>query len=148
MVSQLIESGLVYSFADLFYLSKEQLLGLERMGDLSAQNLIDAIDTSKETTLARFIYGLGIRNVGEHVADVLARKYRSLEVLMDSTAEELEAVDEVGPIVAESIVSFFWQQRESRHNQALSVRWCIFICTGNARKNRSGGKRENIRFHR
>tara|TARA_Y100000310_G_scaffold89999_1_gene87245 strand:+ start:2152 stop:4164 length:2013 start_codon:yes stop_codon:yes gene_type:complete len=120
VVSQLIESGLVYSFADLFYLSKEQLLGLERMGDLSAQNLIDAIDTSKETTLARFIYGLGIRNVGEHVADVLARKYRSLEVLMDSTAEELEAVDEVGPIVAESIVSFFGS-KENRD----TIRRCL-----------------------
>ena len=120
VVSQLIESGLVYSFADLFYLSKEQLLGLERMGDLSAQNLIDAIDTSKETTLARFIYGLGIRNVGEHVADVLARKYRSLDVLMDSTAEELEAVDEVGPIVAESIVSFFGS-KENRD----TIRRCL-----------------------
>ncbi len=120
VVSQLIESGLVYSFADLFYLSKEQLLGLERMGDLSAQNLIDAIDTSKETTLARFIYGLGIRNVGEHVADVLARKYRSLDVLMDSTAEELEAVDEVGPIIAESIVSFFGS-KENRD----TIRRCL-----------------------
>ena len=126
VVSQLIESGLVYSFADLFYLSKEQLLGLERMADLSAQNLIDAIDTSKETTLARFIYGLGIRNVGEHVADVLARKYRSLDVLMDSTAEELEAVDEVGPIVAESIVSFFGS-KENRDTISRCLSGGVFL---------------------
>ena len=126
VVSQLIESGLVYSFADLFYLSKEQLLELERMADLSAQNLIDAIDTSKETTLARFIYGLGIRNVGEHVADVLARKYRSLDVLMDSTAEELEAVDEVGPIVAESIVSFFGS-KENRDTISRCLSGGVFL---------------------
>ncbi len=126
VVSQLIESGLVYSFADLFCLAKEQLAELERMADLSAQNLIDAIDTSKETTLARFIYGLGIRNVGEHVADVLARKYRSLDVLMDSTAEELEAVDEVGPIVAESIVSFFGS-KENRDTISRCLSGGVFL---------------------
>jgi len=107
LVNQLIESGLVNSYADIFSLRKEQLAGLERMADLSAQNLIDSINASKNSSLSRFIYGLGIRNVGEHLADVLARKFRSLDALTDSTVDELEAVDEVGPIVAESIVNFF-----------------------------------------
>jgi len=121
LVSQLIESGLVHSFADLFSLSKGRLAELERMAELSAQNLIDAIGASKNVTLARFIYGLGIRNVGEHLAYVLAREFRSLDVLMDCTAEELEAVDEVGPIVAESIVSFFGsEENRDTINRCLS----------------------------
>lgn len=107
LVDQLIERDLVHNYADLFSLQKEQLISLERMADLSAQNIIDAIEASKATSLSRFIYALGIRNVGEHLADVLARKFRSLKTLMMATIEELEAIDEVGPIVAQSIISFF-----------------------------------------
>lgn len=107
LVDQLVEKGIVKNFADLYSLTKKQLAELERMADKSAQNIIDALERSKEVDLARFLYALGIRFVGEHVSRVLAREFRTLDRLKNASRENLLGVYEVGPQVAESIYQFF-----------------------------------------
>ena len=102
-VIQLVERGLVNDMADLYALKREDLLGLEGFADKSADNLLKAIEASKQMNLDRFIYGLGIPNVGRHVARVLATRFGSLEGLMAATEEELVAVHEVGDEVARSV---------------------------------------------
>lgn len=114
LIDQMVDAGLIASFADLYYLQQEELANLERMAQKSAENIMYAIDASRETTSARFLYGLGIRNVGEHLANVLARQFRTVDTLMAATAEELETVEEVGPIVADSIVTFFASEDNCR----------------------------------
>jgi DNA ligase (NAD+) len=107
LVDQLVEAGLVHTPADLYALMVEQLAGLERMGEKSARNLVDAIAASRQTTLARFIFALGIRNVGEATARDLAKYFGSLDALLVADVDALQAVPDVGPIVAESIAAFF-----------------------------------------
>lgn len=111
LVDQLVEKGLVKNVADLYLLTHEQLAGLERMGEKSAQNLLAAIERSKEVELARFLYALGIRHVGEHVSRLLAQAFGSLDRLKKATREELEQVREIGPEVAESVYEFFHDKR-------------------------------------
>ncbi len=106
IVEQLVESEMVHTPADLYNLSLKKLAALERMGEKSASNLLGAIERSKSTTLARLIYALGIRNVGEATAKELARHYATLDNFMQADSESLQAVSDVGPIVAQSIVSF------------------------------------------
>lgn len=111
-VRQLTEAGLVTdSVADLYRLQREQLLELDLFGDLKADNLLAAIDASRETSLGRFVYALGIRHVGEHVADVLAQEFGSITALMEADEETLMAVHEVGPRVAHNVREFFSQSR-------------------------------------
>ncbi|MFZ0954281.1 MAG: NAD-dependent DNA ligase LigA [Candidatus Sulfotelmatobacter sp.] len=107
LVNQLTERGLVKNVADIYKLTKDDLLGLERMGDKSAQNILDEIDNSKKLPLERVIYGLGIRMVGERTAQFLAEHFGSMEALESAGVEELQDVNEVGPRIAESIVEFF-----------------------------------------
>jgi DNA ligase (NAD+) len=107
LVTQLTERGLVKNVADIYKLTKADLLTLERMGDKSAQNILDEIEASKKLPLERVIYGLGIRMVGERTAQFLAEHFGSMEALEHATVEELQNVDEVGPRIAESIVEFF-----------------------------------------
>ena len=106
---QLIESGLIRDAGDLYSLTKDDLLPLERMGSKLADNIIAAIAASKTPSLARLIFGLGIRHVGEHTADVLAQNLGSIERLQKATVEELNAIHEIGQATAESIVAFFGQ---------------------------------------
>jgi DNA ligase (NAD+) len=107
LVEQLVSTGLVTDVADLYQLTEEQLEPLERMGKKSAKNLVDAIQRSKKTTLARLLFGLGIPQVGEHVANLLADEFGSLENLARASAEELQAVHEIGPETAREIRAFF-----------------------------------------
>src|ERR1700677_4583234 len=107
LVNQLTDRGLVKNVADIYKLTKDDLLSLERMGEKSAQNILDEIEGSKKLPLERVIYGLGIRMVGERTAQFLAEHFGSLDAIMKASAEELEEVNEVGPRVAESIVEFF-----------------------------------------
>jgi DNA ligase (NAD+) len=107
LVTQLTERGLVNNVADIYKLTKDVLLSLERMGDKSAQNILDEIENSKQLPLERVIYGLGIRMVGERTAQFLAEHFGSMEELESASVEELQAVNEVGPRIAESIVEFF-----------------------------------------
>jgi len=110
LVEQLVDGGIVSTPADLYdrdKLNLQILAGLERMGEKSANNLLDAIERSKQTTLARFVYALGIRNVGEATAKDLARYFGTLEKLMLADEMQLQQVPDVGPVVAQSIVAFF-----------------------------------------
>jgi DNA ligase (NAD+) len=107
LIEQLVDKDLLFSYADIFRLKQEPLENLERMGSKSAENIVRAIEDSKRITFNRFIYALGIRHVGEHVAGILSKSFGSLERLIGTTKEELEAIDGVGPVVAESIVEFF-----------------------------------------
>jgi len=107
IVDQLVDGGLVKALPDLYALTAEQLEGLERMGDRSAAKLVAGIDASRKTTLARFLYALGARHVGESTAKDLARHFGNLDRLMAASVEELLEVPDVGPIVAESVHAFF-----------------------------------------
>ncbi|BAO43782.1 NAD-dependent DNA ligase LigA [Thiolapillus brandeum] len=109
LVEQLVERELVHDPADLYRLEQDQLAALERMGEKSARNLMDALARSKETTLARFLYALGIREVGEATSQTLANHFRGLEALENATEEELQQVPDIGPIVAAHIAAFFRQ---------------------------------------
>lgn len=107
IVNQLVEARLIETVADLYDLKKNQLIELERMGEKSAENLLSEIEKSKNTTLPRFIYALGIREVGEATAKQLAHHYRDLRLLLSATEEELQKINDVGPIVAQHIFHFF-----------------------------------------
>src|SRR5579864_4055406 len=107
LVNQLIERGLVKNVADIYDLTKKDLLSLERFADKSAQNILDEIENSKALPLDRVIYGLGIRFVGARTAQFLAEHFGSMDALASAGVEELQNVDEVGPRIAESIVEFF-----------------------------------------
>jgi DNA ligase (NAD+) len=113
LVDQLVETGLVATASDLYQLSIEELAGLDRMAEKSAVNLVAALDKSKATLLGRFIFSLGIREVGETTAQTLAREFGELEPLMAADIEALEAVHAIGPVVARHIVDFFAE----RHNR-------------------------------
>ena len=118
LVNQLIERGLVKNVADIYDLTKEKLLSLDRFGDKSAENILGEIKNSKDLPLERVIYGLGIRMVGERTAQFLAEHFGSMETLANAGVEELENVGEVGPKIAESIAEFF----SIRANQELLKR--------------------------
>jgi len=107
IVDQLVEKNLLTSYADLFKLDAETLAGLERMGAKSAANLIEAIENGKRISFARFIYALGIRHVGEHVAVLLAAHFESLDALVSCAKEDLIAIEGIGPVVAQSITIYF-----------------------------------------
>lgn len=107
LVAVLVDNGLVHNFADLYRLDAETLIGVERMGAKSAANLVAAIDASRTRPLSRLIGALGIRHVGETVARSLARRFRSLAALAEAEAEELTAMDGIGPELAASIRAFF-----------------------------------------
>jgi DNA ligase (NAD+) len=116
LVDQLVDAGLVHTPADLYKLGIVKLAALERMAEKSAANVYAAIEKSKNTTLARFIYALGIRNVGEVTAKDLAKHFGTLDALMDAGAEQLQEAPDVGPIVAESIAGFF---REAHNREVI-----------------------------
>ncbi|MFQ5484895.1 MAG: NAD-dependent DNA ligase LigA, partial [Desulfobacterales bacterium] len=115
LVEQLVERGLLSSYADIFHLKEDQLSRCERMGKKSARNLLLAIERSKKVPLSRFIYALGIRHVGEHMAGILADKYRNLKNLSNATADDLRSIEGIGPVLAESLPEFFRQNE----NQAI-----------------------------
>lgn len=110
VVSQLIERNLIKDFADIYYLKKEQLLGLELFKEKKAENLLAAIEASKRQRLSRLIYGLGIRHVGEKAAILLAERFKRLDCLTQAKREDLESIHEVGPVMSESIAAFFKQE--------------------------------------
>lgn len=108
LVDQLVEKNIIHTFDDIFKLSFDDLVDLDRMAKKSAENILASIESSKKTTFAKFVYALGIRNVGAHLSKVLESKYSSnLRRFQQATFEELELINEVGPIVAEGIVQFW-----------------------------------------
>ncbi|MDT8403015.1 NAD-dependent DNA ligase LigA [Sulfuriflexus sp.] len=106
LVEQLVDAGMIHDVADLYSLTVEQLAGMERMGAKSADNLIAALEKSKQTTLPRFIFALGIREVGEATARNLAMHFGNLHAIIEATEEQLESVPDVGPVVAKNIAAF------------------------------------------
>jgi DNA ligase (NAD+) len=115
LVDQLVDAGIINTLPDLYRLGFTALANLARMADKSAQNILDALEKSKQTTLPRFLFGLGIRHVGEATAKALARHFGRLDAIMDASEDELLAVADVGPIVAQSIRTFF----DQAHNREV-----------------------------
>ncbi len=110
-IEQLLQLGLVKDLADLYYLCREDFMRFERMGDKLAGNLLNAIENSKQRELGRFVYALGIRHVGEHTARLLASAFGSIENLEKATEAELLSIREIGPQVAQSIITFFLNEQ-------------------------------------
>jgi DNA ligase (NAD+) len=126
LVDQLVDANVIRHLPDLYRLGLNALASLERMADKSAQNIVDALEKSKQTTLPRFLFGLGIRHVGEATAKELARYFGGLDAIMDASEDALLEVNDVGPIVAKSIRTFF----DQAHNRevveqlrACGIRW-------------------------
>ncbi|KRI00505.1 NAD-dependent DNA ligase LigA [Curvibacter sp. PAE-UM] len=126
LVDQLVDGGVVKTLPDLYRLGLVALASLERMADKSAQNIVDALEKSKQTTLPRFIFGLGIRHVGEATAKALARHFGQLDAIMDASEDQLLQVPDVGPVVAQSIHTFFQQEHNREvveQLRACGLRW-------------------------
>jgi DNA ligase (NAD+) len=107
----LFEAGLIKDAADLYYLTREQLLGMERMADKSASNVLNSIEKSKNRPLARVIFALGITHVGDQYAELLAERFRSIDDLAKASEEDLSTIATIGPKIAEGVVAFFRQER-------------------------------------
>ena len=120
VIDQLVESGRVKNFSDLYTLEQEEVVGLERLAEKSAKNLIDAIEKSKSAGLARLLFGLGVRHVGQRAASILAETFRSIKVLKETSFEDMESVMEIGPVIAESLKSFLDQEANMRDIENLS----------------------------
>ena len=126
LVEQLVDRGLVHNVADLYRLEREQLVALERMGGKSADNLLAALESSKRTTLARFIYALGIREVGETTAGNLARYFGNWQALASAPEEDLQQIEDVGPVVARHLRQFFSSESAMEvvgELRAMGVNW-------------------------
>ena len=119
LVDQLVDEGLLHSVSGLYHLELEPLMALERMGEKSAQNLLDALERSKHTTLPKFLYALGIREVGEATARNLARHFGELDNLMQADIDALQQVEDVGPVVAHFVAEFFEQPHNLEEIEAL-----------------------------
>ena len=119
VIEQLVESGRIKNFSDLYTLKKDEVAGLERLADKSAQNLIDAIEKSKSAGLSRLLFGLGVRHVGQRAASILADTFQSLQTLQETPYENLEAVVEIGPVIAESLKSFLDQKTNMQDIEKL-----------------------------
>ncbi len=119
LTEQLVDKGLVKNISDIYYLTKEQIAGLERMADKSARNIIDAVEGSKGRELPRVIYALGIRHVGEQIGKILAQQFGSIERLMSAMEEDLQAIDTIGPEIARSVVQFFNQKNNIKEIERL-----------------------------
>ena len=137
LVDQLVDAELIRTLTDLYRLGFTALAQLERMAEKSAQNIIDALEKSKQTTLPRFLFGLGIRHVGEATAKALAKHFGDMDAIMSATEEELLAVGDVGPIVAQSIRTFFDQPHNREvveHLRACGINWPAIEASSNAPK--------------
>lgn len=148
LVEQLVDENLIRSLPDLYRLDLPTLSALERMADKSAQNIVDALEKSKHTTLNRFLFSLGIRHVGETTAKDLARHFGKLDSIMQADTERLLNVPDVGPVVAHSLVEFFsephnievlqqlralgvqWEEHEGISNQVLPLTGKTYVLTG------------------
>ena len=151
VVDQLVEKGMINSISDLFLIPKNKLSKIERFGEKSSENLILAIEKSKETTFSRFVYGLGIRSVGEHISRLLESNFNGdLTQFSESNIDELESIEGIGPIVAKEIVNF-WSNKTNMTivNECLywgvTLKWesgsqgnflegAIFVFTGSLEK--------------
>jgi DNA ligase (NAD+) len=142
LLDRLVDQKIVNDVADLYSLELEQLAGLERMGKKSAQNVLEEIEKSKQAELARVIYAIGIRFVGERTAQLLAEHFGSMDKFREATAEELHEVEEIGPKVAQSIVEFFHEKRNRDVIEKLRKAGLQF----EQKERRAGGPLEGFQF--
>ncbi len=144
LVNKLVDNGLIHNIADLYELKLSELKKIDRMGEKSSQNLLDSIKESKEKGLARVLFGIGIPYVGQHIARIFADNFRNIEKIIKASKHHLEAIDEIGPQIAESVVSFFEEEKnkelierlknhgvkmiseEERHKQFLDGKKFVF----------------------
>ena len=140
LVNQLTDRGMVKDIADIYQLTKSDLLTLERMGDKSAQNVLDEIERSKHLPLERVIYGLGIRFVGERTAQFLAQHFGAMDELMNAGEEELQQVEEIGPRIAKSIVEFFAEPKNRELVEELRAAGVTFRGKKKERGTKLAGK--------
>ncbi|MBD3232680.1 MAG: hypothetical protein GF315_03040 [candidate division Zixibacteria bacterium] len=119
IAEQMLDKGLIRDAADLYFLDKEKLLTMERMGEKLAENILKAIDESRKPSLKSLIFALGIPNVGEHLASVLAREFGSIEKLSKQSIDDLESVNEIGPVVAKAICDYFREEKNLDFLQRL-----------------------------
>jgi DNA ligase (NAD+) len=126
LLAQMVDLGLIQDPADLFFLTKGDLMNMERMGDKLADNILQAIEAARRPSLAALIYALGIRNVGSHLAGVLARHFGSVENLSRQTPEALSEIREIGPVVAESITHFFENPKNTAVLEKLEQGGVVF----------------------
>jgi len=140
LVNQLTDRGLVQNVADIYKLTKDDLLSLERMGEKSAQNVLREVEASKKLPLERVIYGLGIRFVGERTAQFLAEHFGSMDALMNANEEELQQAAEVGPRIAQSIAEFFQEPRNRELVERLRKAGLTFAGTKKKRGTKLAGK--------
>jgi len=119
IIDQLIDANLINTFSDIYKIEKEQLTVLERFADKSAANLISSIEKSKTTTLGKFIYALGIRNVGEATSTDIAKHYGTIDIIIEQNEDALQQVDEIGPTVAKSIYQYFSDNRNTKQIESL-----------------------------
>jgi DNA ligase (NAD+) len=139
LISQLVDRGYLSSFADIFYLDKEKIESLDNMGAKSAENLSESIEESKKISFSRFLYALGIRHVGEHIAEILASKYGCLENLYDAKYDDLKDVKGIGPVLAQSIAEFFiHEESRKRVDQILKCGVNIYPEEGNIKPKLEG----------
>ena len=158
LVDQLVDENIIRSLPDLYRLDVKTLAALERMAEKSALNIVEALEKSKHTTLHRFLFALGIRNVGESTSKDLARHFGNLEAIMQAGLEQLQAVPDVGPVVAQSIVDFFseahnrdvvqqlrslgvqWEEHTGVSTQTLPLSGKTFVLTGTLGMSRDEAK--------
>ena len=144
VIEQLVDSARVKNFSDLYTLQLDEVASLERMAVKSAQNLISAIEKSKLAGLSRFLYGLGVRHVGQRTAILLARRFRSIKVLQETSYDELEKIDEIGPVIAESLKVFLDRDTNRQEIDRLLERGILMEEQGEAPE--SGGPFEGQQF--
>lgn len=144
VIEQLVDSGRVKNFSDLYTLKTEEVAALERMADKSAQNLISAIAKSKSAGLSRLLHALGVRHVGQRTAVLLARKFRSLKTLQVTSYDELEKLDEVGPVIAESLRAFLDRDSNRQEIERLLEQCLVMEEQGDAPE--SGGLFDGQQF--
>jgi len=135
IVEQMLDKGIIRDAADLYFLKKEDIFKLERTGNKLAQNILDAIEKSKHPSLKSLIFALGIPNVGEHLASVLAKEFGSIDALSEKTTDELITVNEIGPIVAQSIFDYFREERNIRFIEKLKKAGVVFPVENMEREN-------------
>jgi DNA ligase (NAD+) len=134
VIEQFIANGLIKSAADLYYLKKEDIAGLDRLGEKSAQNIINAIDKSREAGLEKLLCGLGIRHIGEKAAQSIAARFGNIQAVMDASVDHLLAVDDIGVESAESVVNFF----SGEHVKALVNRLLDAGVSGESKEKAQG----------
>jgi DNA ligase (NAD+) len=144
VIGQLVDSERVKNFSDLYTLKLDEVASLERMADKSARNLISAIEKSKLAGLSRFLYGLGVRHVGQRTAILLAKRFRSIKILHETSYDELEKIDEIGPVIAESLKEFLDRDTNRQEIDRLLKREILMEEQGDPPE--SGGPFEGQQF--